>query len=79
MNVYLAGTYSRPYVLNLTGGVQMDLYLAGGISGNLSAEWRKLLNGAEDEVILGRGASCKEWQFGNRGGADIGVILLLQR
>lgn len=67
MNLYLAGTYSRPYVLNLTGG-GMELYLAGGISGNLSAEWRKLSNGAEDEIVLGRGASREEWQKRNRGG-----------
>lgn len=40
MKVYLAGCYSRPYVLT-GGGNQMTIYLAGGVTGNLNAEWRR--------------------------------------
>lgn len=40
MNVYLAGGGSRPYVF-------MNIFLAGGISGNISATWKKL---AEDII-----------------------------
>lgn len=35
MNVYLAGGGSRPYVF-------MNLFLAGGISGNISKQWKEL-------------------------------------
>jgi hypothetical protein len=35
MNVYLAGGGSRPYVF-------MNLFLAGGISGNISKSWKEL-------------------------------------
>lgn len=59
MNVYLAGTFSRPYVLNLTGG-GMELYLAGGISGNLSAEWRKISEVADYENILPKNGQILE-------------------
>ena len=35
MNVFIAGTMSRPYVF-------MDLFLAGGISGNIRKQWMLL-------------------------------------
>lgn len=40
MNVYLAGGGSRPYVF-------MNIFLAGGISGNISASWKKLAHDIE--------------------------------
>lgn len=61
MNLYLAGTMSRPYVFNewtsiwqertgkpksskkkSGGGQTMNIYLAGGILGNLQPDWKRL-------------------------------------
>lgn len=60
MDLYLAGTYSRPYVFEQwksIGGGKMDIYLAGGISGNLMPLWSKIANGAEypEDYLLGLG------------------------
>lgn len=40
MNVYLAGGGSRPYVF-------MNLFLAGGISGNIRSSWMRLARDIE--------------------------------
>ena len=40
MKIYLAGGGTRPYVI-------MDLFLAGGISGNISAAWKRLAHDIE--------------------------------
>lgn len=47
MNLYLAGTFSRPYVFEQIGGGGMNIYLAGGISGNLQPIWTKIANGGD--------------------------------
>lgn len=53
----------------------MNLYLAGGITGNLQSEWRRMAQqiggGQNDEYLLGRGASREEWPTGYRGGQKI--------
>lgn len=50
----------------------MDIYLAGGISGNLRPLWMKIADGGgQYEDILGRGASSKERQSCHRGGQKI--------
>lgn len=47
----------------------MDIYLAGGISGNLFPIWKQIANGGGyNEPILGRGASDEKWQTCSRGG-----------
>ena len=46
MNIYLAGGGSRPYVI-------MNIFLAGGITGNIQASWKKLSKEIEEcESIL---------------------------
>ena len=45
MNVYLAGGGSRPYVF-------MNIFLAGGISGNISATWKKLAHDIEQCAFI---------------------------
>lgn len=54
MNLYLAGTSSRPYVFENIGGGRMNIYLAGGITGNLLPEWKRLsqqIGGGQDNDI----------------------------
>lgn len=51
----------------------MDIYMAGGISGNLAPIWAKIANGGgyNNEYIPGRGAPGEEWPGGYRGGQKI--------
>lgn len=49
MKIYLAGTLSRPYVIN---GGGMDIYLAGGISGNLFPLWKEIANGGGTQMNI---------------------------
>ena len=49
----------------------MDIYLAGGISGNLFPVWRKIANGGGYEYLPCRRASGEEWPSGSRGGQKI--------
>lgn len=88
MRVYLAGTGSRPYVLELCEyilrarmengpsfakfiGGGMDVYLAGGISGNLFPEWKKIVNGGGTnmKIYLAGEHPVKNGKFATGGGS----------
>lgn len=76
MDIYLAGENGKSRFLweiyRGGGKTDMDIYLAGGISGNLRPLWTKIADGGgQYEDILGRGASSEEWQSCHRGGQKI--------
>lgn len=50
LRVYLSGVFSRPYLLVEGGG--MNIYLAGGISGNLSSLWKTSMGGGKMKIYL---------------------------
>ena len=53
------------------GGRDMDIYLAGGITGNLNPLWKSIAGGGQNELISRRGTYDKEYPCNNRnrGGA----------
>ena len=58
LRVYLSGVFSRPYLL-IPGGGGMNIYLAGGISGNLSSLWKSSIGGGKMKIYLAGGYPVK--------------------